>query len=298
MSKIVIGTRGSKLALWQAYYVKDQLEALGTEVEIKIIKTKGDMVLNLSFDKIEGKGFFTKEIEEELLSGQIDLAVHSMKDMPTTQPEGLVLAGVSYREDPADLLIMRQDAVDMSHTFGLKKEAKVGSSSVRRKAIFNHYRPDCKLVDIRGNVQTRLSKLETGDCDAILLALAGMNRLEMDLSAYRVVRLSPKEFVPAPAQGVLAYQTRREDKPMRDLIRKIHNPAVSRLTNVERRALQLLGGGCHVPFGAYAEQDTNGFIHVWASYAKDYDQPLKQIRLSSSSTFGLSEKIIQGLKEA
>ena len=156
---IVIGTRGSKLALWQANFTKNQLEQLGVTVELKIIRTQGDKIQNLGFDKLEGKGFFTKEIEESLLRGDIDMAVHSMKDLPTTSPEGLIITAVSYREDPSDALLICPDCYDKGAVLKLKKGAVVGTSSARRKAQLLSIRPDLQIKDIRGNVDTRLRKL-------------------------------------------------------------------------------------------------------------------------------------------
>ncbi len=293
LKKIKIGTRGSKLALWQANYTQQQLANLGVEAELVIIKTKGDKVQHLGFDKIEGKGFFTKEIEDALLRGEVDMAVHSMKDMPTTQPEGLVLAGVSYREDPADWLLIRPEGRANGQLFSLKENAIVGTSSARRKALMLDFRKDIQLRDIRGNVPTRIEKLRNGEFDAILLAGAGISRLELDVSDLKVVKFNPREFTPAPAQGVLTYQCCEADLETRRLIKQLHHPKVSAVTNVERSILKGIGGGCHLPLGAYCEQDTNGHYHVWASYAKAWDAPLKQVRLSSSTSFKLAEKVVE-----
>ena len=295
-SKIVIGTRGSKLALWQAHFTKDQLEKLGIEVELKIIKTKGDKIQHLSFDKIEGKGFFTKELEDSLLSGDIDMAVHSMKDLPTTSPEGLVIAGVSYRENPADWLIIRKGQADTTKVYQLKEGAKVGTSSARRKAQLLSIRSDIHLEDIRGNVPTRLRKLEEGQFDAIVLAAAGLERLALDLSDFIVVKLNPKEFVPAPAQGVLAFQTCAADKETRRIIQQLHHKEVSATTNVERKVLKLLEGGCQMPIGVYCEQDKMGNYHVWAAKAATWDSPVKRIRYSSSTKYQLAEEIVSRVK--
>lgn len=296
-SKIIIGTRGSKLALWQANFTKDNLEKLGLEVSLKVIKTKGDKIQHLSFDKIEGKGFFTKEIEEALLSKEIDLAVHSMKDLPTESPDGLVIAGVSYRENPADWLLIRKDKADTSKIYKLSAEAIVGTSSARRKAILKDIRPDIKLKDIRGNVPTRIQKLRQGQFDAIILAAAGLTRLALELSDLEIIKLNTKEFIPAPAQGVLAYQTRKEDVETRKIIKKIHQPKVASVTNIERKVLNLLGGGCHMPLGVYCEQDAMENYHVWAAKAEKWDSPLKRIQLSSSTNFELAEQVVAALVE-
>lgn len=297
MKKIRIGTRGSKLALWQAEFTKKQLAAIGVEAELVIIKTKGDVVQHLSFDKIEGKGFFTKEIEDALLRGDVDMAVHSMKDMPTSQPEGLVLAGVSYREDPADWLLIRPEAVVEGQLFKLKENALVGTSSARRKAQLLDYRRDVQLADIRGNVPTRLEKLRRGDFDAILLAGAGLSRLELDLSGIVVLKFNPREFVPAPAQGVLTFQCCEGDAETRNLIRQIHHPEISALTNIERKVLQLIGGGCHVPLGVYCERDAMSHYHVWAAMSDAWDQPVRRVRISQSTSYLLAEKVVEALKQ-
>jgi len=297
-SKIIIGTRGSKLALWQAHFTKDNLEKMGIEVDIKIIKTRGDKIQHLSFDKIEGKGFFTKELEDALLSGQVDLAVHSMKDLPTESPEGLSIAGVSYRENPADWLVINKGREDASKVYQLKENAIVGTSSARRKAILLDIRPDIHLKDIRGNVPTRLQKLKEGQFDAIVLAAAGLTRLDLDMSDFVVIKLNTKEFVPAPAQGVLAYQTCTADIETRKIIKRLHNSEVAAVTNVERKVLNLLGGGCHMPLGVYCELDENGYYHVWAAKAATWDGPVKRVRMSSGTSFELAEQVLAALNEA
>lgn len=289
-----IGTRGSKLALWQAEFTQAELRRIGVESELVIIKTKGDLVQHLGFDKMEGKGFFTKEIEDALLRGEIDLAVHSMKDLPTNQPEGLVITAVSYRDNPADLLIMRPEALMPGQIFKLKSGAKVGTSAARRKAQMRHFRPDAELADLRGNVPTRLEKLRRGEYDAIFLAAAGVGRLGLDLSGLEIVELNPREFVPAPAQGVLAWQTHRDDLPTRRLLKQIHHPEISACTNVERRVLQLMDGGCQLPLGVHATRDTAGNFHVFA--ACELGGALRQAQISQSTSFGLAEKVMEQLK--
>ena len=288
---IIIGTRGSKLALWQAEYTQAKLKELGVTSELKIIKTKGDKIQHLSFDKIEGKGFFTKEIEDALLNGEVDMAVHSMKDLPTQMPEGLVITAVSYRANPADCLVIKKDATEEGVPFRLKQEAIVGTSSARRKAQLLHFRPDVQLKDIRGNVPTRLKKLESGEFDAIMLAAAGLERLEIDLSNFIAIHMSPKEFVPAPAQGVLAFQTTKTATATRRIVMGLHDAAVAECTNVERKVLQLMEGGCHIPLGVYCERDKMDNFHVWAAYADSWDSPVKTTRISSSTTFELAESV-------
>ena len=299
LSKAIrIGTRGSQLALWQAEYLRKELAAHQIESELVIIKTQGDRIQHLSFDKMEGKGFFTKEIEDHLLGGEIDVAVHSMKDLPTNAPEGLVVTAVSYREDPADWLVVRKEVLDTGQLFQLPEKAVVGTSSARRKAQILDFRPDVAIRDIRGNVPTRLRKLREGNFDGILLAAAGLTRLRIDLSDLHVVRFNPREFVPAPAQGVLAFQTSAEDKKTRRLLQHIHQREVAERTNIERRVLNLLGGGCHMPLGVYCERDAAGNYHVWAAKADTWDSPLQRARLSQSTSHQLAERVLEALDKA
>ncbi len=288
-----IGSRGSDLALWQANYLKDQLQNHGISSEIIVILTKGDKIQDLSFDKIEGKGFFTKEIEDSLLNDEIDIAVHSMKDMPTSQPEGLTLTAVSYREDPSDCLLISKDCYDQSQDFRLKDNTVIGTSSSRRKSLITNLRQNIQIKDIRGNVPTRIQKLRNGDFGAIILAQAGLNRLKLDVSDLHVVTLNPKEFVPAPAQGVLAYQTHRDDFETRKVMKLIHDSEVAQITNIERTVLKLMGGGCHLPLGVYCMKDKSGNFHVHAALGNTNDGSLKKVSLSQSTSSQLGEKIHQ-----
>lgn len=295
-STIRIGTRGSKLALWQAYFTQEKLSDHDIPTELKIIKTKGDRIQHLSFDKMEGKGFFTKEIEDALLRGDVDMAVHSMKDMPTTQPEGLVLTAVSYREDPSDWLVMPKEKATGPGPLKLPPKAVVGTSSARRKAQMLDFRQDIQLSDIRGNVPTRLRKLKEGQFDAILLAAAGMKRLEIDLDDYFIFRFDPREMVPAPAQGVLVYQTCTHDLPTRRILNKIHNKEVAEIIRIERSVLRLLDGGCQMPLGVYCEKDDMGNFHVWAAKANAWNEPVKRVNISSSTSFELAEQVVEALR--
>lgn len=295
-SHLTIGTRGSKLALWQAHYTRDRLEALGVEVTLKVIKTRGDNIQHLGFSKMEGKGFFTKELEDALLRGEIDLAVHSMKDMPTTAPEGLCITAVSYRDKVADTLVVKASSAATDRPLKLPAGAIVGTSSARRKAQLLDLCPDVETRDIRGNVPTRLQKLREQEFDAIMLASAGLNRLQIDLSEFVVVELNPREFVPAPAQGVLAWQTCTHDVETRRVLQRLHVSEVVRCTNVERGVLNRLEGGCQMPLGVYCEQDANMNYHVWAAQAAAWDAPVKRVRVSSSTTYGLVDQVIAQLK--
>ncbi len=299
MKKIIIGTRGSDLALWQANYTKDLLEKQNCEVEIKIIATSGDasQEWNTSFDKLEGKGFFTKELEEELLAGKIDLAVHSLKDLQTVSPDGLITAGVSLREDPSELLLIRKDAVDETKKFNLKENAIVGTSSARRKSQMLAFRPDVQIKDLRGNVPTRIKKLAEKNYDAILIAQAGPARLKLDLDEFHEERLSPYEFVPAPAQGVLAWQIKETNDDLLNIIDKISDIDVLIQTNIERRVLNLFDGGCQLPLGIYCEreldEDDRYKFKTWVSISDSWDTQPKQLYFETYLADDLPERIVE-----
>lgn len=300
--KIILGTRGSKLALWQAHFTKDLLEKRCIAVELKIITTKGDITHHLSFDKIEGKGFFTKEIEDALLANEIDLAVHSCKDMPTEYPEGLTLAAFSYRASVEDVLIIRNESSDYTKELLLKKDAVVGTSSSRRKAQLLSYRPDIQLKDIRGNVPSRIQKLRNGEFDAILLAAAGLERLEIELDDLIKLELDPQKFVPAPAQGILAYQIREVDR-QKPLIAKaidiLNNPEGSAVAHLERSVLQAFKGGCQVPIGIYARKTENpDEFDLWVSKAESWDSlPKRHHQKVNTKNFD-AQAIVQKVNEA
>lgn len=293
--KIRIGSRGSDLALWQANFVKSQLENLGHQVEIKIIVTRGDRIQDLSFDKIEGKGFFTKEIEEALLHHEIDLAVHSHKDLETTNPEGLVIGAVSYREEPNDILLIHPSALDKNQPFSLAVNSIVGTSAARRKSQLKRLRPDCLIEDLRGNVPTRIQKLREGKYGAIVLACAGVERLRLNLDGLHVLKLNPEDFVPAPAQGVLGLQIREQDNELAVALKKIHHADVAESIQVERDVLRLMEGGCQLPLGIYCQKLGNEF-HVLVSYSKSSVVAGKLYRFNETSTKGLAENIVHELK--
>ena len=237
---IVIGSRGSQLALWQARWVAARLASFGEETRIEIIKTKGDQVQDVPLGQVGSKGLFTKEIEDALLDGSVDLAVHSLKDMPTELPEGLVLAAIPEREDVRDALVGRTLAE-------LPAGAPVGTGSLRRGAQLRALRPDLNVQGIRGNVDTRLRKLDEGQYDAIMLASAGLTRLgwAARISQY----FEPAEICPAVGQGALAIET-QESK--RGLAAQLHDANSGIAVRAERSLLATLGGGCQVPVGAHA----------------------------------------------
>jgi hydroxymethylbilane synthase len=293
---VIIGSRGSDLALWQAHFVQQQLSDLGVKSTIEIIKTKGDAIQHLSFDKIEGKGFFTKEIEEALLAGTIDLAVHSHKDLETQSPEGLTVAAVSDRADARELLLIHPDAFDASAPWQFKKQARIGTSSARRKAQLLQARPDAVAVDIRGNVPTRVQKLRDGEFDAILLAKAGVDRLQLSLSDLHVLPLDVSELVPAPAQGVLALQTRRGDEPLIQKLNAINSAQVQRNIHIERRVLNRLQGGCQLPLGVHAKYQNDHF-HVWVAFAKSWNEPVLKFELNGTDESQLIEQILLRIQQ-
>ena len=288
---IRIGTRGSELALWQAHNVKQRLENNGNSVSITIIKTQGDKIQDLSFDKLEGKGFFTKEIEAALLSNEVDLAVHSHKDLETSPPGGLVIAAVSEREDPSELLLISRENVDSSQVWDLKLNSSIGTSSARRKSVVVSNRNDLTIKELRGNVPTRIQKLREGNYDAIILAKAGVSRLEIDLSEFHVVELDPKTFVPAPAQGVLALQIREEDKELWKEIQKLNHPQVEMQIAIERKVLNLMQGGCQLPLGVYCDLE-----NVFVSYAKDWTIGSQNFIFPFSGNTNLAEEIVATLQ--
>jgi hydroxymethylbilane synthase len=293
--KIIIGSRGSDLALWQAHHVEARLKALGHEVEIKIIKTQGDVIQHLSFDKMEGKGFFTKELEEKLLDGEIDLAVHSHKDLPTEHPKGLIIAAVSEREDPSDLLLIAKEKVDGSRKLELIENPVVGTSSARRKSQLLYHRPDIEIKDLRGNVPTRINKLREGQYDAIMLAAAGVERLKLDLTEFHVMKLNPTEFIPAPAQGVLGLQIRETDTELAEILSKLNDASVARRIGVERRILNLFEGGCQMPLGAYCVEN-NGQLTVKACVADAWDTPVKIEEKSGCEVEALAQETVAALR--
>ena len=298
--KIIIGSRGSDLALWQANHVKERLTKAGFECSISIIKTQGDKIQNLSFDKLEGKGFFTKELEEALLDGSIDLAVHSHKDLPTSSPEKLCIAAVSEREDPSEILLINKNAVDEKQLWNLKKNASVGTSSARRKTQLLAFRNDLITSDLRGNVPTRIQKLREGQYDAIMLAAAGVERLQIELNEFVVEKLDPKQFVPAPAQGVLALQTRENDIELIEALQVIHQKEVAAKINVERKVLNLFDGGCQLPLGVYCEKsfddEENPIFKVWVSKASDAHKAPIYTYYEKPETEHFAQEIVAHLK--
>ena len=248
MQRLTIGTRGSALALWQAEHVAERLRTASPilEVELKVIKTRGDKILDVPLAKVGGKGLFVKEIEQAMLRHEIHLAVHSIKDVPALLSPGLILAAIPEREDPRDALVSRAGELD-----DLPAGAVVGTSSLRRACQLLHRRPDLKLRNLRGNVDTRLGKLDEGQYDAVVLAAAGLNRL--GLAGRITERLSPQVMLPAVGQGALGLETRENDNELKSLVVDcLNDPPTATCVGAERAFLARLGGGCQVPVAAHA----------------------------------------------
>ena len=246
--KFIIGSRGSKLALWQTGFVKTELEKLfpQTEFDVRIIKTTGDVILDTSLSKIGDKGLFTKQIETALIRQEIDLAVHSLKDLPTTQPENLIIGAVSSRETANDVLISKNyDSID-----DLPENARVATGSLRRRSQLLNYRPDLEIVEIRGNVPGRIEKFLASDLDAMILAFAGIHRLKLDAHIKQII---PTDIMlPAVGQGVMAIEIRDSDAQIAAMIRELDDAAVKSCVAAERAFLRSLEGGCQVPIAAFA----------------------------------------------
>jgi hydroxymethylbilane synthase len=281
---LVIASRGSQLALWQAHWVEAQLTAAGHECRIEIIKTTGDKITDVPLAKVGGKGLFTKEIEEALLDGRAHLAVHSLKDLPTELPEGLVLAAVPRREDSRDAVIGKRLA-------DLPQGARVGTSSLRRSAQLRKLRPDLVVESIRGNLDTRLRKLDEGQYDAILLAAAGLKRLGW---AERIAEILPADVMcSAVGQGALAIETLAAG-PGFDACRALDHPATHAAVTAERGVLASLGGGCQVPIGAHATVDGDT-IHLLGVVASPDGAEI--IRAESQGSVAEAERLGRTLGE-
>jgi len=255
MARLRIGSRGSQLALWQANHISSLLRERGHQVELELIKTTGDKILDIALAQVGTKGRFTKEIEDALAEGRVDLAVHSLKDLPTDLPQGFELVAITERVNPLDVLLsVHYDCLD-----ALPKGAKVGTSSLRRQAQLKSFRSDLVVHPLRGNVDTRVRKLEEGEYDAIILAAAGLTRLGR---TQLVKEYLPAEFMcPAAGQGALGIEIREGDIEMRKHLEFLNNAEARAATICERTLLNKLGGGCQVPIGAFAEVK-DGKLHL------------------------------------
>ena len=280
---VVIGSRGSILALAQANLVKSSLEANYPDLtfEIKEIVTSGDKDLKSNWENSNAslKSFFTKEIEQELLDGQIDIAVHSMKDMPAVSPKGLICGAIPDREDARDVLVTKGDFL-----VTLPKGAKVGTSSLRRAMNLKAVRPDFEIKHLRGNIHTRLNKLETEDYDAIVLAAAGLKRVGLTdkISEY----LNGEVFPPAPAQGVLYIQCRENDVEIKEILKSIHNENVAKIVEIEREFSKIFDGGCHTPMGCYSQVDGDTI-----KFTGVYSYENKQVKAVVEENISLGKEI-------
>ncbi len=254
-NQLIIGSRASTLALWQSTFIKSELEKRfkNLNITIKHIKTKGDKILDVALSKIGDKGLFTKELEQELLNGNIDIAVHSLKDLETHIPDGLKLAAVTKRHEVEDVLIAKKPGVTIQT---LPLDAVVATGSLRRRSQLQHIRPDINIVDLRGNVLTRIEKLLTSDWDAIILARAGVERLKLHkhISSYITV----DEILPAVGQGALGIEIKEDNRFADEIIQSVHDENTFIAVSAERSLLKSLQGGCQVPIGAYAQVKSNG----------------------------------------
>jgi hydroxymethylbilane synthase len=279
VARLRVGSRGSQLALWQAHHVAALLRGHGHPVEIEVIHTTGDKILDVALAGVGTKGMFTKEIEEALSDGRVDLAVHSLKDLPTKLSTGFEIAAIPKRENPRDVFCSIQyESIEQ-----LPPRARVGTSSLRREAQLRARRPDLDIRSLRGNVDTRLRKLEAGDYDAIILAAAGLNRLGRTESIKQII---PEDVMcPAAGQGALAVEIRANDSDTRQHLAFLDDAAARAATTCERALLNKMGGGCQVPIGAFAEV-RGGTMHVQAVVASpdgtkvlrqsaDGDDPIK-----------------------
>ena len=284
MARLRIGSRGSQLALWQANHISALLRERGHDVEIEIIKTTGDKITDVALAKVGTKGMFTKEIEAALVEGRVDLAVHSLKDLPTEISHEFNIAAITKRENPRDAFCSRKYA----NIDELPKGARVGTSSLRRQAQLKALRPDLAVYPLRGNVDTRLRKLEDGEYDAVILAAAGLNRLGKTELVKQVI--SADVMCPAAGQGALGIEIRNDDAAVRQHLTFLDDAAARATTTCERALLNKLGGGCQVPIGAFAEMH-NGRLHLHAIVAHpDGSQVVRESR-EGSDPVALGESV-------
>ena len=291
--KVIIGSRGSALALWQANFVKRELEKKNKNISvgIKIIKTKGDKILDVALSKIGDKSLFTKELEIQLLNKKIDLAVHSLKDLQTEIPKGLMLAAVTKRHNVQDVLIARKKGTSI---FTLPDGAIVATGSLRRKCQLLHLRPDLNLVELRGNVPSRIKKFLESDWDAIILARAGVERLKLNKHISSIIKTDI--MLPAVGQGALGIETRADNKSVNEIVKSIHHVNTYKAVLAERALLKTLEGGCQVPIGALAEVKSNGiFIDAIVGSLDGSLTFRKKIRGSKSNPEKVGRKLANDL---
>jgi hydroxymethylbilane synthase len=286
---IRIGSRGSQLALWQANHVASLLQSQGHTVEIEIIKTTGDRLQEVTFAQVGTKGMFTLEIEQALEAGRIDLAVHSLKDLPTELPEQFALGAIPVRVDPRDVLVSKEFA----SLADLPAGAKIGTSSLRRRAQLRHLRPDLEYVEFRGNVDTRLRKLGEGQVAAIILAAAGLDRLEK--TEWIRERLAPEVMCPSAGQGALAIEIRAIDPPMLDAVMFLDDVPTRFAVTAERVALAALGGGCQVPIGVHCWPAGEGVFEILGVVADAEGSRIVRSRASGDQAHGLGRALADDL---
>lgn len=294
--KIIIGSRGSELALWQANYIKRELEKKNrnVSVEINIIKTKGDKILDVALSKIGDKSLFTKELEVELLAKRIDLAVHSLKDLQTQIPAGLKLAAVTKRHEVEDVLIARKKGMTIK---SLPEFAVVATGSLRRRAQLLHLRPDITIIDLRGNVPSRIKKFLESEWDAIILARAGVERLNLKkhISSF----IPKEEILPAVGQGALGIEIREDNKAVEEIIKSLHHEETYKAVIAERALLRTLEGGCQVPIGAFAEVKPSGlYLDAVVGSLDGSITYRKKIRGSKNDPEKLGEALAKDLLKA
>ena len=284
MARLRIGSRGSQLALWQANHISALLRERGHEVEIEIIKTTGDKITDVALAKVGTKGMFTKEIEEALAEGRVDLAVHSLKDLPTDLPPGFELVAVTTRVNPRDVFLsVKHESIN-----ALPQGARVGTSSLRRQAQLKAVRPDLVIHPLRGNVDTRVRKLEEGEYDAIILAAAGLTRLGKTQWVKEV--LSEDFMCPASGQGALGIEIRLGDNATREELAFLNDPAARAATTCERALLKKLGGGCQVPIGAFAEV-RDGMLRLTAVVARPDGSEVLREQQNGGDPVALGESV-------
>ena len=295
-NKIIIGSRKSELAMWQAEFVKKELlkHNKNLSVEIKKISTKGDKILDVALSKIGDKALFTKELENELLKGNIDIAVHSLKDLPTELPKGLELTAVTKRHAVEDVLVARKKGFTIDK---IKEGGTVATGSLRRKSQLKYLRPDLNIVDIRGNVQTRLKKFEASKWDAMLMARAGLERMKLKKHISSVIPIY--QILPAVGQGALGIEISSLNTFAKEAVAKIHNQNVYFAVSAERAFLKELGGGCQVPIGAFAELKSNGLY--LSGYVGSIDGTItfrKKVRGSKKDAEKLGKQLAKDIKKA
>lgn len=294
--RLIIGSRSSDLALWQTSYVKSEIEKYNKDVEVqtKLVNTKGDKILDVALSKIGDKGLFTKELETELLNGNIDIAVHSLKDLETKIPEGLKLAAVTRRHEVEDVLIAKKHGITIKM---LPDNATVATGSLRRGSQIKHLRPDIHVIDLRGNVPTRIQKFIDSDWDAIILARAGVERLNLGRHISSFIDIN--EIVPAVGQGALGIEIKRDNTFADAILQSIHHENTCIAVTAERALLKALEGGCQVPIGAYAQVKPNG-LYLFASVGSidGTIQYRKKIRGSKKEPENLGKRLADDLLKA